>query len=189
MNRTAIWKLLDPRIKADYATDFSGAVAVTAAPFNRYLPGHKPDESNAAIALLAKFYCLRYRLPFLGQFEHTSIVRDAGIRVEEYSSVAGEWVYTRNLARWTAHIVRNRLRGTKVIHVGHPHHVRRSGIMLEYYGLEPMISSLCERVPYDPRTREGDQWWCRSRATYLFPFPWEYLARADAVLSHLRGTL
>lgn len=187
--KTAL-KLLNPRLFAEpaYVEDVRKSVAVIATPFNRYLRGEKPDTTNDSIAHVAASYCSALNVPFIGQWEQTSILRRAGAIVHEFPSKDGQWVQTHQLMSW----IRDELdrMGTKrrdVVLVGHPHHVRRCAILAIHHGLIPHVPADCAKIPYDPTDRPGDQWWCKSAIRYI---PWEYmLARPKLILDDLRGVL
>lgn len=187
--RTAL-KLLNLRVSFDASRDlYDGASAVIAVPFNRFLRGDKPDRSNEKIADLAHCFCSRYMLPFFGQFEQTSQLAPVldTCRVHAFPTADGEWVQTHRLLQWVAGQLKERRLGMQVILIGHPHHVRRVGILAEHYGLEPLIPTQCREVPYDPRPHNGAQWWCKSAWRYI---PWELLlARPKLIIDDLRGAL
>lgn len=180
-------RLLNPRLKARYSNPHTAeAVAVIAGPFNRYLWGDEPDETNKRIAEIAARYANAGR-PFIGQYEQTSPLRRHGVPVVEYPSKDGEWVQTHVLMRWVAKEVTKFGRGNVVLLIGHPHHVRRVAILARHYGLDPRVVPESEGVPYDSRKKAGSQWWCRSVWRYV---PWEYLlARPKLILDALLGRL
>ncbi|MCX6703321.1 MAG: hypothetical protein NTV02_01360 [Candidatus Zambryskibacteria bacterium] len=177
--------LLNPRLKAMYSKDFDGATAVIAAPFNRYLPNETPDVSNAQIADIAGKICKQVGLAFLGQGEQVDIL-DSRVCSVRYRSQAGAWVQTHVLVRWIAAEVLKLGKGSTVVLVGHPHHVRRISLLARYYRLNPLVSARCESVPYDGSDREGAQWWCKSVWRYI---PWEYASRAVLIAKLLMGQI
>lgn len=185
----AIFELLNPRIRPDYASNLSRAVAVCAIPFNSYLDDCVPDGSNTGIAFVAKDCLEQYPdLPFLGQREETNLIRLVrSENVIQYPSYDGEWVQTHKLAKFMAETVLSWGRGNKVILVGHPHHVRRCTILLRYYGLDPLIAPECANIPYDSRYERGRQIWCLSPFLYI---PWEYFpSRAGLIVSLALGKI
>lgn|GEM_PF-3320053 len=187
--RTAL-KLLNPKISFNAAREpYDGASAVVAVPFNRFLRGNAPDRSNRGIAVAARKFCEEYGLPFFGQFEQASQLEPilGTDRVHAFPSADGEWVQTHRLLRWIAEQLKERGLGTKVILIGHPHHVRRVKILAEHFGLDPIIPAYCNEIMYDSRDRPGAQWWCKSAWVYI---PWEFLlARPKLFLDDLRGAL
>ena len=188
MNRIlTILRLLNPALRARYDYDDGSAVAVTAAPFNRYLVGNEPDMTNQAIATAATNY-IRPDRPYIGQWEQCNILRARFYRVIEYKTKGeGEWVQTHVLMKWVAEEVRKLGKGNAVILLGHPDHVRRVAILAMHYGLRPRVSSACKNIPYDPRKRPGYQFWCIHRWRYVL---WEYcLARPKLILDLMRGKI
>jgi hypothetical protein len=180
-----IYELLNPRIKVVYSNNFDGAVAVIAAPFNRYLPGSRPDDSNSGIAKIAQEYCTKLHMPFCGQKEQSSILEDMVV-LYTYPSSPGEWVQTHVLLKWVARQIRRMYEKPIVVLVGHPHHVRRVALLAQYYGLTVAVPGECDSIPYDRSWRVGCQWWCRSPWLYI---PWEYCSRAFLIIKALCGKL
>lgn len=185
------WKLicglLNPRIKSVYTGNFDGAVAVIAAPFNRYIPGNLADDSNRGIAVISLEYCRKIYVPFYGQIEQTCTLGDQAVSYS-YPSSSGDWVQTHSLVAWVARQIKDRYQKQKpiVVLVGHPHHVRRVSLLAQYYGLTVGIPKECDSVPYDSSWRVGCQWWCRSPWVYI---PWEYCSRGVLILKALIGKL
>jgi hypothetical protein len=185
-----VWALLNPRLKAEYSTDFEGAVAVVAAPFNCYKKGESTDLSNGGIAFAASKIMSSLSLPFIGQFENTSLVEKygTGMKVYEYNDSPtgnGEHITTYEMSYYISRIVTsiNHCNGSnsrKVILVGHPHHVRRVAILLRYFDLEVVVSSLSDQVPYDPQHKSPARHsWTLSVWRYT---PWEYASRVHHAL-------
>jgi hypothetical protein len=185
-----VCRLLNPRVKPTYTIDFREAVAVIAAPFNRYLQGNPPDLTNLDIANCAELFVKHFNVPFIGQFEQTEILKQRGLSqpIIQSPSSDGEWVQTQVIMKWAAEQVFKMNRGKTVIVIGQRHHVRRIAILARYYGLDPRIPGHCLQIRFDPSNRPGDEWWCKSKDAYLF---WEFcVARpgmiAKAALGQLR---
>lgn len=142
--------------------------AVLAVPFNCYLRGDPPDASNRRIAEIAADYCREYRLPFFGQFEHTSLLADwlEPEKIDEFGTSDGERVQSQNLVRWQASKVRSLRMGEQVTVVGMPEHLGRVVALLRYYGLNPVVAEESATTPYDPSDRPGAQSWCKERDTF-----------------------
>ena len=183
-----IFSFLTPQIQVNYTDDFGGCAAVVAVPFNCYLDGNLPDQSNSAIATVVRKYCKQYRIYAYLQWEQAKICQSAGVCViqSNLSTGAGEHVQTQSQLQWAASEIQKLGRGNKVILVGHPHHVRRVAILARHYGLDPRIPSVCGRIPYDPSNRPGVQWWTKNRWRYI---PWEYMSRGVLILYALLGRL
>jgi hypothetical protein len=172
--------------------DFSGIVAVTACPFNCYLRGQPPDETNAAIARIAADYSEHYKVPLIGQWEHTNILRRMYLPVIEFQSEDGERVQSQRLIQWQARTLRMFAKNgkpPKVATVGMPEHLGRVVALQEYFGLNPKVVPESAHVPYDPWDRPGAQDWCKDREIFSkyekprtriltagksFAMPWEF---------------
>lgn len=185
-----VWALLNPKLKADYAEHYYKAVAVVAAPFNCYRDGEQSDLSNRQIAQIAADRIRDNPLRFFGQWEQCSLLKRHSVRMPIYqypcSFGKGEHVTTYELVRWIALKADSLgLRLPKVIVVGHPHHVRRVGILLKYFGLEPMMSLSSDLVPYDPQHKSlARHPWTLSAWRYI---PWEYASRVHHALMIATG--
>ncbi|HVZ76239.1 MAG TPA: hypothetical protein VG934_03180 [Candidatus Paceibacterota bacterium] len=168
-------------------SSLGSAVAVIAVPFNCYLHEQPPDASNQKIAEIAAKYMEICSLPFFGQWEHTSLLREfqlkgklSAVRIEEFQSSNGERVMSQRLVKWQAQQVLGCGKGgNKVILVGMPEHLGRVKILCEYFGLDPRIPADCMDVPYDPSARSGAQDWCKS---------WEAFSRYEVTTGRL-GTI
>lgn len=163
-----IRELWNRPLKPAYADEeeLKEASAVIAVPFNCYLWGDKPDESNKKIAEIAYDYMRRYNLPFFGQFEQTSLMNKKGEYPRQFQSHTGERVQSQRLVAWQAKEVKRNSKNRKVVLVGMPEHLGRVATLCEYFGLEPLVPRVCEDVPYDPSQRPGTQQWCTSRETF-----------------------
>jgi hypothetical protein len=177
--RSRLWlareMLTRPLVPAYAAPEqMKGAAAVIAVPFNCYLHGEKPDFSNQMIGDIASHYAVKYRLPFIGQFEQANIVERTDLSaVFKFESWSGERVQSQRLVRFQAEELERLGLGNKVILVGMPEHLGRVAALCEYFGLKPVIPAECWHVPYDPRRkRPGAQKWCTSRKKFV---PYERL--------------
>lgn len=155
-------------------------VAVIAVPFNCYLRGERPDDSNAMIAEIVSDYMRVYDIPFVGQWEHTNLLRAKGLPVlAEFSSKNGERIESQRLIQFQAETILRRGEGNSVVLVGMLEHLGRCVALCRYFGLDPTVPDVCKEVPYDSGYRNGEQLWCTEKAIFL---PYErFIARPGTV--------
>ncbi|HYF29306.1 MAG TPA: hypothetical protein VEA36_03010 [Candidatus Paceibacterota bacterium] len=166
--------LCQPIRTRNLALDLTDLDVYAAVPFNSYLKGDDPDASNLAIAKVAIERMEALGVPFIGQWEHTNLIRQYSdcMVLAEYpgSDGSGQWVRTDRLMKWIADTLREQFPEKEEIRVGligHLDHVQRVAALARYYGLTPKIDGASRRVPYDPTVRPGAQDWCRTPERFL----------------------